>query len=405
MQQHTFTCTNCQASLDYHKGMDKAVKCPYCGTTNIVPKELLTQEVPRAAVQQARAQQPVQVTVSQPSSGGCSWIIAISAILVIIIGAIAIVPILIAGGGIMAALSQFTNGESSTITINQSSVTQVSIQIPNSPTVTPTPGFMSEVLSFGGEGTGPGLLDDSRSIAVGADGVIYAADYDTGRVQVFDANGEYVTHWLIPDEPIILDIDADRQGNLYVVTGGHIYRYDGQTGEQNGELVADSYGFYDSIFVAADGSVVASSTPAGDTAIIVFAPDGSVKQVISDPIEGVTGDSELNTSVAMDGLGNIYAMGSFNGSVFAFNAQGQYQTRMGSQGTEEGQFRSLQDITVDGQGRIYVSDAMGIFVFEPDGRQIAFLEVDGVPFGMDFDMDGYLYVSNRDTITKYQLNE
>ena len=266
-------------------------------------------------------------------------------------------------------------------------------------------------MSFGGEGTGPGLLDDSRSIAVGADGVIYAADYDTGRVQVFDANGEYVTHWLIPDEPIILDIDADRQGNLYVVTGGHIqiplhiYRYDGQTGEQNGELVADSYGFYDSIFVAADGSVVASSTPAGDTAIIVFAPDGSVKQVISDPIEGVTGDSELNTSVAMDGLGNIYAMGSFNGSVFAFNAQGQYQTRMGSQGTEEGQFRSLQDITVDGQGRIYVSDAMGIFVFEPDGRQIAFLEVDGVPFGMDFDMDGYLYVSNRDTITKYQLNE
>jgi len=404
MEQQTFTCTNCGASLDYHKGMDKAVKCPYCGTTNIVPQELLTKEIPRAAIQQAQAQQPVQVTMTRSSGSGCGWIVVASVILVLIIGAIAIVPILIAGGGLMAAVNQVMNGQSGSITI-ETSMTQVIVQMPESPTVTPTPGFITELMRFGGEGTGPGLLDDARSIAVGVDGVIYAADYDTGRVQVFDANGEYITHWLIPDEPIILDIDADRQGNLYVVTTGHILRLDGQTGEQTGELVADGYGSYDSIFVAADGSIVVSSTPAGDTAIIVFAPDGSVKQVIPDPIEGVTGDSELDTTVAMDGLGNIYALGGFNGSVFAYDAQGQYQTRFGSEGTEEGQFRSLQDLTVDGQGRVYVSDAMGIFVFAPDGRQLAFINVDGVPFGMDFDMDGYLYVSNRETIAKYQVNE
>lgn len=404
MEQQTFTCTNCRASLDYHKGMEKAVKCPYCGTTNIVPKELRTQEIPREAVRQAQASQPAQVTVTRSSGSGCGWIIASSVILILILAAVVIVPVLIAGGSVMAIFNQAMQGESGPITF-ETSITQVFEQIPDSPPATPTPGFITELMRFGGEGTGPGLLDDARSIAVGVDGVIYAADYDTGRVQVFDASGEYITHWLIPDEPIILDIDADRQGNLYVVTTRSVLRFDGLTGQQSGELTAEGYGSYDSVFVAADGTVVVSSTPAGDTAIIVFAPDGSIKQVIPDPIEGVTGDSELDTNVAMDGLGNIYALGGFNGSVFAYNAQGQYQTRFGSEGTEEGQFRALQSLTVDGQGRVYVSDAMGIFVFEPDGRQIAFISVEGVPFGMDFDMDGYLYVSNRETIAKYQVNE
>jgi sugar lactone lactonase YvrE len=320
---------------------------------------------------------------------------------VLLIGVVGLVPIFFLSGRFADTVEGVVQGPAESITIEELSFS-TSVPVP---TVEPTPGFISEVLVFGGEGTGPGLLDDSRRVAVDAEGRIYTADYDTGRVQVFDAEGEYLDHWIIPDEPIISDLDADRQGNLYVVSQTHVLRFDGATREQTGELVVDGWGSYDSVSVAPDGSIYASSTPAGDTAIIIFNPDGSVKQIIPDPIEGITGDSELDTNVAVDGLGNLYVLGGFNGAVFAYDASGQYQSRFGSEGTEEGQFRSLQDIEVDGQGRIWVADAMGLFVFAPDGRLLDILDVEGVPFGLDFDSDGFLYVSNRDTITKYQVNE
>jgi DNA-binding beta-propeller fold protein YncE len=126
---------------------------------------------------------------------------------------------------------------------------------------------------------------------------------------------------------------------------------------------------------------------------------------IPDIVEGVSGDSELSANIAVDGLGNIFLLGSFNGSVFAYDAQGTFKNRFGSQGTEEGQFRALQDIAIDPQGRVLVGDIFGIYVFEPDGRQAGFITLEGVPFGMAFDSDGYLWVTNRSTVFKMQVNE
>lgn len=377
--------------------MGKTVKCPFCGTTVIVPPELRTPEAPQVVISSSTYTTTGTSGAQPKSRRGCGLL----AVAVILIGVIGLVPIFFLSGRFVDTIEGVVQGPAMVITIEESfSITSVA-----GATLEPTPGFISEVLVFGGEGTGPGLLNDSRRVAVDGEGWIYTADYDTGRIQVFDAGGEYLDHWIIPDEPIIQDLAADRQGNLYVTSRSHVLRFDGTTGEQTGELVAEGWGSYDSVYVAPDGSIYVSSTPAGDTAIIIFNPDGSVKQVIPDPIEGITGDSELDTNVAVDGLGNLYVLGGFNGAVFAYDASGQYQSRFGSEGTEEGQFRAVNDIEVDGQGRIWVADAMGLFVFAPDGRLLDFLAVDGVPFGLDFDNEGFLYVSNRDTITRYQVNE
>jgi hypothetical protein len=66
------------------------------------------------------------------------------------------------------------------------------------PIASPTPtSFAHTVLSFGGEGTAPGLFQDARHIAVDADGNVYADDHSTLRVQRFDSIGKYVSGWTV----------------------------------------------------------------------------------------------------------------------------------------------------------------------------------------------------------------
>jgi hypothetical protein len=282
-------------------------------------------------------------------------------------------------------------------------VSTIAVEVPDvvAPLLdTPEPGFATELLRFGTEGTQPGQLDDARSLAILPDGSMFLADYQTGRIQKFDAQGNFLTQIVIPDEPIILDVGADRSGTLYVVYGGPVHRYNSETGEYIGPWTASGI-YIDSIDVMADGRIAAW----GRDNLVIFNTGGGVQMTIPDIVEGVSGDSELSANIAVDGLGNIFLLGSFNGSVFAYDAQGTFKNRFGSQGTEEGQFRALQDIAIDPQGRVLVGDIFGIYVFEPDGRQAGFITLEGVPFGMAFDSDGYLWVTNRSTVFKMQVNE
>jgi len=57
--------------------------------------------------------------------------------------------------------------------------------------------------------------------------------------------------------------------------------------------------------------------------ILVFNPDGSLNLSIPAATSTVTGDSEPDTKLAVDGLGDIYALGSFKNTVFKLAANGQ----------------------------------------------------------------------------------
>ena len=115
---------------------------------------------------------------------------------------------------------------------------------------------------------------------------------------------------------------------------------------------------------------------------------------LTGPVQGVTGSPELSPLVAADGLGNILVLGVFSGSVFQFDSDGNYRNMFGSQGTEPGQFSATSDITVDGRGRIYVSDMGGIVVFDSSGRYLGLLDPQsqGYVYGMDMGPDGNLFV-------------
>jgi streptogramin lyase len=267
---------------------------------------------------------------------------------------------------------------------------------------TTTPAFASLVLEFGSEGIGAGQFKDSRSIAVDGEGRIYLGEYTGGRIQVFDREGNFLTQWLVDPKMPLRALAADRKGTVYVVQRGDINRYEGLTGKSLGKVQeAERSGNYDDVVITLNGGMVAVNR--GED-IVSLDADGQIVRIIKASISEQSGDSELDTRVAVDGLGNIYALGTFNDAVFKFGPNGKYVTRFGGEGNEPGQFRAAHGVAVDGQGRVYVSDIKGIQVFDDNGRYLDVFKLEkGLPFGMIFNDKNELFVTARTRVYKFTV--
>lgn len=286
------------------------------------------------------------------------------------------------------------------------------IQLPNeAPGVGATP-FVLEVsgparvvFSFGGEGSGPGLFNDARSVAVDRNsGMIYVAEYQGGRVQAFDASGKFLTQWNLGNrDAIITGMAAGRDGQVYIASGGDILRYEGATGALIGPLQIEGNNDYlESVAMRASGELVVI----GDSEDILWLDTtGKLAQALPEAISSVSGDAELDARLAVDGLDFVYALGRFNNAVFKFAPDGKYVNRFGSDGDEPGQFRAPYAIAADNQSRVFVSDIHGIQIFDSTGRYLDTIEPrQGVVFGMTFNDQNELYtVSNDQKVTKYTL--
>lgn len=111
----------------------------------------------------------------------------------------------------------------------------------------------------------------------------------------------------------------------------------------------------------------------------------------------------MEMTVAVDGTGNIYALGGFNEAVFVFAPDGRYVSRFGSEGDAKGQFTSPRAIAVDNLGNIYIADFPGVMVFASDGRYLDTLPVNGGVMGMTFDDQNNLYVVANEQVLRYKL--
>jgi streptogramin lyase len=266
-------------------------------------------------------------------------------------------------------------------------------------------GFASVALEFGSDGIGPGQFKDARSIGVDGEGRIYVGEYLGGRVQIFDAQGKFINQWTIDPKMPLRGMAVDRKGTVYVVQKGVITRYEGTTGKLLGSLSYSGGAGFDDVAVTQDGGVVAATSGASDD-IIRFNSSSQAIQTIRKAISSQTERSELNTRLAVDGEGSIYALGSFNNAVFKFSREGRFITRIGSTGNEPGQFRALSALAVDGQGRIYVSDTKGIQVFDTNGRYLDVFKVpNNVGFGLVFNDRNELLVVSRNKVFKFTINK
>jgi DNA-binding beta-propeller fold protein YncE len=264
--------------------------------------------------------------------------------------------------------------------------------------------FATTTLSFGSEGIGPGMFKDARAIAVDGSGKIYVGEYSGGRIQVFDPQGKFITQWTVDPKMPLTGMAADRNGVVYIVQSGTISRHEGETGNLLGQVAYSGGWGFDDISVAADGGLVTAWYKNRDD-IVRFNAAGQVVRTIRAAISSVTEESELDTHVAVDGLGNIYALGTFSNAVFKFSPEGKFVTRFGDDGDQQGQFRAPQAIAVDGKGRVYVSDFKGIQVFDTNGRYLTTFDPEGTASGLVFNDKNELFIAARNKVLKLALNE
>lgn len=394
-----YNCPHCGAAIDIHAGhTDPVIRCSFCNNTSVVPEQFLTkqQAPPQIFIQSSS---PTPVAMQSSGRSGCA-ISMVAVVLLLVIGGVAAGVFLF-----LMPLGRLANDASPFDGDVPFSEDSDGFILPTPEAIAEEAGFASVTLQFGGEGTGPGFFEDARTVAVDGEGFIYVGDRtDPARIQRFEADGTFITQWTLDNETPLTDLTVDRQGVVYAVYQGDIHRFDGATGEALGIInYAEGWGF-DSVYPTADGGLVAGWYKNRDD-VVVFDANGQATLTIREAISSVTGDPELTTYVAMDGLGTIYALGSFNEAVFVFNPDGSYSNRFGGEGDEPGQFTAVLDIAIDGQGRIYVSDFKGILVFDSDGRYLDMIDVDGPSFGLFFDDANNLYVAARTRIYKYVLNE
>lgn len=388
----TFQCPKCGAPVSYERdviGVNLTAKCSYCNSSLSVPD----------ATHPARVISQVNIDLrgAVPKVNLTKWIL-----LIVLVPVIGIVIFMIAMGSFVGSALW----GSSTPTARPPIV----VPVPAIPRTNPSGGkaeessFASLVMQFGEDGIGPGMFKDARSIALDGAGRIYVGEYIGGRIQVFDPTGKFITQWSVDPKMPLRGLAADRNSVVYVVQRGQINRHEGETGNVIGQVsYAEGNGF-DDLRTTPDGGLIAAFQRNRDD-IVRFNSAGQPVRTIRAAISSASGDSELDTKVAIDGLGNIFALGTFNNGVFKFGPDGKFLTRFGDAGEQPGQFRAPHSIAVDGKGRVYVSDIKGIQVFDSNGRYLTVFKPAGSAFGMVFNDKGELFIAARTKVLRYVIKE
>ena len=172
--------------------------------------------------------------------------------------------------------------------------------------------------SFGGSGSGAGQLEKPAGVAVDSSGNVWVADTGHDRVQEFNSKGEFVR-----------EFDSEGRENsprgIAVSAAGDVYVADYSTRQ------------------------VQEFTSKGEL-IRAFGSKGTGE-----------GQFERLEGVAVDGEGHVWAVdegGEFEGAprVEEFTAEGVFMKQFGSEGTENGKFKTPKGIAVDSKGDVWVSD-------------------------------------------------
>ena len=388
----TFQCPKCGAPVSYERdviGVNLTAKCSYCNSSLSVPD----------ATHPARVISHVNIDLrgAVPKVNLAKWIL-----LIVLVPVIGIVIFMIAMGTFVGSALW----GSSTPTTRPPIV----VPVPAIPRSNPSGGkaeesrFANLVMKFGEDGIGPGMFKDARGIALDGAGRIYVGEYIGGRIQVFDPTGKFITQWTVDPKMPLRGLAADRNSVVYVVQRGQITRHEGETGNVIGNVAYAEGNGFDDLRVTPDGGLIAAFQRNRDD-IVRFNSAGQAVRVIRAAISSASGDSELDTKVAIDGLGNIFALGTFNNGVFKFGPDGKFLTRFGDAGEQPGQFRAPYSIAVDGKGRVYVSDIKGVQVFDSNGRYITVFKPEGSVFGMIFNDKGELFIAARTKVLRYVINE
>ena len=205
------------------------------------------------------------------------------------------------------------------------------------------------------------------------------------------------------DKAYVTGMAVSHDGEIYVVHDQKIFVFDPK-GTELGEI-GDNTHRYSDVTVGADGKLYGI---ANEETIVRFKPDQTIDLEVPDTFSNATNDPELDAHLAVDGLGNMYIVGSFNYLVLKFSPNGKFINRFGGKADsatsgEPGKFTTPRAIAVDGHGRVFVSDFFDIKVFDSDGAYVDKIDINaGGPFGVAVAAQNNLYtITTHKTVEKY----
>lgn len=409
----TFQCPTCGTPLQI--GTDPSLQCPSCGNTVLIPSKYRSQQ----PQQPQFVFQPMMPAFDMPNVDQMvrrGQRMGLIITIVILVFTFAIV-----GFSLLA-----TNSFSQSFTVDlQNTIGNITNGIPNIsipnvtipasgkvPTAVPLAGV---ILEFGGKGSGAGLFDDSRYIAVDKEGSIFVADYQDGRVQKFDPAGKFQLLINVPpdknDNVIIRGLAADYQGNLFVSRGGDILKFS----SADGSLVQTMAGhfpdtYYDALVVDASNTLYAIHSSAGQDDLLKLDAKGKVlaryKKIVSSVNKN---DPAFNLEPVVDGVGNIYMISEIGDQVYIYDKDGKFTNRFGEKGNQPGQLDHPGPAVMDGQNRLIIFNSGRLDRFSASGRYLDGQTIGyakGSPMGMAIDLDGNVYlVTNNGIVQKYQFGK
>src|ERR1041385_3417942 len=212
----TFDCPKCGAPVNYEPNVfGGTARCAYCQSQLALPN----------ADRPAQVISQIDINIGPQVTSGAKkliWFLVLIPILIVVI----------VFAGVFGALAPIFKSIGNTKTSGGFSRGSDSGN-----------GFAQVLLKFGSEGIGPGMMHDARNIGVDGQGRIYVGEYIGGRVQVFDASGNFITQWMVDTKMPMRALTADRNGTVYIVQRGAINRYEGSTGKPLGEAKFTEAGF------------------------------------------------------------------------------------------------------------------------------------------------------------------
>ncbi len=368
-------CPSCGAPLKVEDHDETTTHCPFCGTEVILPAELRqAPEVQVINISTRYEREPIRVDarpIPEKSAPKRSFPFIWLALLLLI------------GFAVPTLLSRYQQAQlSQELEIHQTGTAMAIIFTRTAaptftplPTITPTPQFASPVLSFGQAGIGAGMFNRAGHIAADGQGNLYVADYEGGRIQRFDQEGKYLSQWRVGNsQTFIHGMSADYNGTVYVAYDEQLEVFEGSSGRRLKQLAYPQEGEFGSLAVTSDGRLAAmwyegrwgliTSIEGHREELVIYNSAGEIEQQFPNIISGQTDSLALDVTLAVDGAGTIYALS--DGVIFQFSPEGKFVDRINHLGDQTGQYRSANNFTVDGQGRLYMVDGQQISVYSSD---------------------------------------
>jgi sugar lactone lactonase YvrE len=399
-----FVCVRCGAPLVLPQDPSVVeVACSFCRTQTPVPAE----HIDLLSRGRVAALNMSPGSSSSAARSGC--VVAVAVVL----------ALLVMGGFGAFWFARRTGTAAVTVSVAPATVTAIPAVTGTRAAAAPTLG--SKLSSFGGKGSGAGLYEDARTIAVAADGTVYVGEYDSGRVHQFDAAGTFVRVIDVPaskdGRKYLFGLATDTTGALYVSRANEIVklgpagaivatiperpRKDRQKAAP-GEMCAQAIALDASnrIYTASDCTPEGLSTNIESPYSIVKL-DATGKQLGHWKDAGVDG-----ARLAVDGDGTMFIAGETGTQVAVYDAAGKLSTKWGQRGSDPGDFSgSIDALAVDGHGHVLVLASDAIQVYDATGKYRGRLGEGGSGNAIAAGPKGVVYVlRNGGPVDEYQLS-